>query len=343
MPQPEYLQFGGMAVPEGVMMRSPNYYSVACRAPNGDIVVTTEPIESTWIGRQKWLKKPFLRGTLALLDTMGLGLKAMRWASDVQLAPKYQKDADPNAAHKAEMSKGEKLSIGLAVLVSLVVGFAIFDASPVAIAQFTQAVGISKHWLVTNYIEETIKVVLFLGYLLLIRRMPAILDVFRYHGAEHKAINALERRQALEPEVCLAQTRLHPRCGTNFAIMVLLISFLLFPLVPRELFPGEGTLHHVLTTLSRIGVRLVLLPLVAGISYEVIRAAGRMRDQRWVDVLLKPGLATQLITTEEPEKPHMEVAIASLQSVLEAEKSGVLTKTDRYSALDEPSAASTAG
>ncbi len=321
------------------MMRSPRYSAVACRAPNGSIVVVTEPLENTWIGRQTWLKKPFLRGTLALLDTMALGIRAMRWASDVQLSPKYQKNATAEelAAPHTGLKKSEKMQIGLAVIVSLALGFAIFDATPIALAQWMQSRGFSPIPLVTNYIEEIIKIVFFLAYLSLIRKLPAIHEVFRYHGAEHKAINALEAKDELEPEAVLAHTRLHPRCGTNFAIIVLMVSFLLFPLIPRNLFPGVGFAHDAAIVLARVGIKLAILPVVAGISYEVIRAAGMMKDQRWVNILLRPGLATQLITTAEPHAEHAQVAIAALRSVVRAEESGQLEVTDSYGAapLDE--------
>ncbi|MCC6402381.1 MAG: DUF1385 domain-containing protein [Fimbriimonadaceae bacterium] len=319
--QAEYLQFGGMAVPEGVMMRSPTHYAVACRAPNGEIVTKLEPLEKTFLGRQLWLKKPFLRGMLGMLDTMALGMRAMKYAAEVQIDPAYQtEDAEP-----VKPLGGSKLTENLVILAtlagSLAFGFFVFNVVP----QFTTEYGVraatgsmkkNEHLLLSNYVAEIVKAIFVIGYLLLIRRLPQIYEVFRYHGAEHKALNALEAGADLTVENCLAQTKLHPRCGTNFVIIVTIVSFLLFPLIPRDLFvPADSP--GWLVALTRLPVELLCLPIVAGISYEVIRFAGRRRDQRWVMTILKPGLWTQLITTAEPNEEQQEVAIAALKSVLE--------------------------
>jgi uncharacterized protein YqhQ len=194
----------------------------------------------------------------------------------------------------------------------------------------------------TTVLVETIKLAMFIGYVALIRRYPAILDVFRYHGAEHQAINAMEEGVALTPENCLRQTRLHPRCGTNFAIIVFIISFLLFPFVPRDLIvPADSP--SWLIALTRLPVEIALLPFVAGISYEIIRIAGKFKNETWVNVVLWPGLKTQLITTAEPEARHAEVAIAALEAAVLAEEEGVLTNSEDYTpialrAAEEPDA-----
>lgn len=407
-PQAEYLQFGGMAVPEGVMMRSPHYYAVACRAPNDEIIVKTEPLEKTWIGKLEFLKKPFLRGTLALLDTMALGMRAMNFASSVQLDERYvaEEDRARVAAENEEMAKAtpkefrnlaiasvilivlavifspswlgltsgqafdankmlaplvlavaaalcviftvfwkpikyalstnEKLAIGVAIVFSLGFGFFLFKAVPEGTAELVTGYKPSElakatylQGVFTNFVAETLKVIMFIGYLMLIRRLPAILDTFRYHGAEHKAINTIEAEVELNSANCMAQTRLHPRCGTNFAIIVVILGFLMSVWIPR--YPTFGT--YQITGGAAVIFRLMLelliiMPIIAGISYEVIRAAGKMKDARWVNILLKPGLATQLITTEEPEERHIEVAIRSLNAVLEAENTGVCENTE---------------
>lgn len=393
----EYLQFGGMAVPEGVMMRSPNYYSVACRAPSGQIVVKTEPLDKTFLKNLDFLKKPFLRGSLAMIDTMALGTRAMRFASDVQLsAPGALQDnrkpingnlrtallvlcalplfvlvvgylkghffglqfktetaalrwdvigpalvasligavaggfvtaktRDESVAVSAGSSNLDNAALLGAVVVSLAFGFFVFKVVPESLAQSVLTGKKDTQGIGTNYLAEVIKVGMFIGYLSLIRLYPPILEVFRFHGAEHKAINVIEADQTLTPEHALAQTRLHPRCGTNFAIVVLLIGFLVFPLIPRF---GQSDANPILVVLMRLGVELVLLPLIAGVAYEIIRAAGKAKNQAWVNILLRPGLATQLITTAEPEKKHVEVAIASLESVIKAEREGHLTNVE---------------
>ena len=346
-------------------MRSPNHYSVACRAPNGAIVVKTEHIEKTWIGRQKWLMKPFLRGTFALLDTMGLGMRAMNFASEVQLDEKYQPEEDEAVQTekntdgqptdeqketfwsrlKARMQKGyernqafwDKAILGLTLVISLVLGFFLFNATPQFLAEymvrfFTGGAGFSEtneHLTTTNYVAEVIKLAFFIAYISLIRLYPAIMDVFRYHGAEHQAINAMEEEVELTPDNCLRQTRLHPRCGTNFAILVFLVGFLLFPFIPRDLIvPADSS--GWLIALTRLPVEIALLPVVAGISYEIIRIAGKFKNEAWVNFLLWPGLKTQLITTAVPEARHAEVAISSLEAAVLAEETGELTNSEDY-------------
>jgi uncharacterized protein YqhQ len=326
--KPESFQFGGMAVLEGVMMRSPGYWSVAVRAPSGDILVKTEPVEKTWIFRQKWLKLPFLRGTLALLDTMFLGARAMRFAGEVAADERFMppEERKMTSADREKQKKKEQALIGVTVVISLALGFLIFDVAPEAVGQGVQA---AASWTDTqaNALVEVLKLAMFLGYLMLIRRIPAILDVFRYHGAEHAAINAMEQKQELTPENCLANSRFHLRCGTNFAIMVILIGFLVFIPLPRNLFFGPDA-PHLLIVLSRIVVRMAMLPLVAGISYEFIRAAGRAKDKRFLTAILTPGLWTQLITTEPPQEKHAEVAIEALKAVELAENGGELVNSD---------------
>ena len=351
-PKEKKKTYGGMAVVEGVMMRSPNHYSVACRAPNGAIVVKTEHIEKTWIGRQKWLMKPFLRGTFALLDTMGLGMRAMGFASEVQLDQKFQPQDDETVHPEKHQDEPpgkmqriyeknqpfwDKVILGLTLVVSLALGFFLFQATPQVLAEymvrfFSGGGGFSEtneHLTTTNYVAEVIKLAFFIAYISLIRLYPAIMDVFRYHGAEHQAINAMEEEVELTPENCLRQTRLHPRCGTNFAILVFLVGFLLFPFIPRDLVVSADSAGWLIAP-TRLPVELALLPVVAGISYEIIRIAGKFKNEAWVNFLLWPGLKTQLITTAVPEARHAEVAISSLEAAVLAEETGELTNSEDY-------------
>lgn len=338
VPKGEYLQYGGLALIEAIMMRSPNHYSVACRAPNGEIVVKTESIEKTWIGRQKWLKLPFLRGSLAILDSMAIGNRAMKFSAEVQMDKKYAKPEDAETEPKPERphkglsklyynlpeakrakieAKLEKHAIVVAVVIGLGMGFFVFNVIPNSVAELTKFAGV-KDGTVINYIAEFIKIFVFLGYVWGISFLPDIRKVFQYHGAEHKAINALEAEQPLTMENCQAQTRLHPRCGTSFAIIVLLVGLVFMPLVPR--YPITGKQGNMLLDVPvRLLVEIAILPIISGISYELLRIAGRLRNQTWVMMAFKPGLWTQLITTKEPEPEHVEVAITALKEVLKAE------------------------
>jgi uncharacterized protein YqhQ len=157
-----------------------------------------------------------------------------------------------------------------------------------------------------------------LGYLLLISRLPAIKALFQYHGAEHKAINCLEADQPLNIENVRQQTRLHPRCGTSFLVIVMILSMITFTFVPRDFNTGST----ILNLLVRVGIKIPVLPLLSGIAYELIRWAGRMKNQRLLFVLFWPGLMTQYITTQEPDEKHIEVALASLEEVVRAEERG---------------------
>lgn len=376
--QPAKKTYGGMAVVEGVMMRSPNHYSVACRTPDGRIYIKTEHVEKTWIGRQKWLMKPFLRGTFALLDTMGLGMRAMRIASDVQLDPKFQPEEDEQVHPEKHVHDGEKpekkdsawtrlkqkmqdgyernqpfwdkIILGFTLIFSLVLGFLMFNVFPnfagQYLAEFFKSVGleesVNERGTLTNVIVEIIKLSMFIGYVSLIRRLPAIMDVFRFHGAEHQAINAMEAELELTPENCLKQTRLHPRCGTNFAILVFLVGMIILIPTPRPLFL-QGDPATWLIVLERLVVEIALLPLIAGISYEIIRLAGKFKNEKWIKIVLWPGLQTQLITTAEAEERHAEVAISSLEAAILAEETGELTNSEDYTPMalrtgEEPTA-----
>lgn len=335
MPKGEYLQYGGQAIIEGVMMRSPRYFAVAVRAPNQQIVLQAEPLAKTWVGRQKWLKLPFLRGTLALLDAMALGIRAMHFASHIQMDDKYQpvpeqkegvESGTPVTAGEVVAGGGEndsikKIAVGGAMVLGIVVGLFLFVFLPNLIGQglLQRFFGIDDS-VTVNFVSNLVKVVIFLGYIWLVSRMPEIKRVFMYHGAEHKAINTLEADQALTLENCKLQTRLHPRCGTSFAIIVLLVGILIFTFVPR--YPVPEWRHLLfLNTLLRFGIELLILPFIAGISYELLRFAGKFRNSGLVMALFKPGLWTQYITTVEPDPDQIEVALVALKACIEAEES----------------------
>jgi len=337
----EYLQYGGQAIIEGVMMRSPRYFAIACRAPNGDIVLTTEALEKTWIGRQKWLKWPFFRGSLALLDTMALAIKSMRFAANVQTDPKFapaDEAAEGKPAEAAPSKRVQDATIGATMVVSLGIGLFLFNYLPNLIAQSLQKFGAGGTLI--NFATEVVKMIIFIAYLWAIGKLPDVTEVFKYHGAEHKAINAMEADQPLTLDSVQNQTRLHPRCGTSFAICVLLVSMLVFTFVPRYPF---GELGYLADATVRFGVELVLLPLISGIAYELIRAAGRARNSTVFQTLIWPGLMSQYLTTREPEQRHVEVSMLSLQAVIEAELTGKLAQSVEELDTDPRGPQTTAG
>jgi uncharacterized protein YqhQ len=331
MPEGEYLQYGGQAIVEGVMMRSPRYFAVACRAPNGEIITHVEPLEKTWIGRQKWLKWPFFRGSLALIDAMALGIKSLRFASNIQLDEAYaapvEGEADKLTSKTADADKSKKIQeaqVAGAMVFGLGFGFFLFNFLPNLLAEQSKRAGVQSGTLI-NFITEIIKVTFFLGYIWLIGRLPEMKRVFQYHGAEHKAINTLEAIQELNMDNCRAQTRLHPRCGTSFAIVVLIVSMALFTFIPR--YPLGQDHAMILNVIIRVALELLILPIISGIAYELIRIAGKFRNAAIIDALFKPGLMTQYLTTNEPDDSQIEVALAALQLVVDAEKNDAVTKT----------------
>lgn len=334
MPKGEYLQYGGQAIIEGVMMRSPRFFSVAVRAPNNQIVLQTEPLAKTWVGRQKWLKLPFLRGSLALLDAMALGIRAMNFASQIQLNEAYAagKSVETDGALSKEGSDivseskrgGEsihKAAIGGALAFGLIIGLLLFVLLPNILGEQLRRVGVTNPTAL-NVASGVLKFVVFLSYIWLVSRAPEIKRVFRYHGAEHKAINTLEAEQELNLSNCTLQTRLHPRCGTSFAIVVLLVDLLALTFVPRYLVHDWSNYSNLLL---RFGVNLLILPLIAGISYELIRLAGKFRSSALVNGLFWPGLMTQYLTTAEPDEGQIEVALVALRAVVDAEAGYALT------------------
>lgn len=317
-----------MAILEGVMMRSPNHYAVACRAPDQSIIVHAEPIKKNW-ARTKLIKVPILRGAVALIDSMALGIRAMNFSADVQLretkeetTPADEGQTDEVAVTAEQSSvrvdKGQSLATRFAVAGAIFTGlglsFLLFQASPVWIAQAFEPLGV-KSVTALNLIEGLVKIIVFLGYLALIGNMAAVKELFRYHGAEHKAINCLEKDLPLTIENVRQQTRLHPRCGTSFMIIVLILSIIVFTFLPRDY--NTGSLF--LDLLVRIGIKVPILPIIAGVAYEGIRWAGRMKNQKLLFTLFWPGLMTQYLTTREPNESNIDVALVSLKAAVDAE------------------------
>jgi uncharacterized protein YqhQ len=289
------LQYGGQAVIEGVMMRSPRYFAVACRHPNGDIVVKLEDLANSWLARLKWLNRPFLRGTLALLDAMALGIRALRFSADVQLEEQTQ---------TVQQKRINDLAVGSTMVLGIAIGVGLFVALPTALTQLLPW----KNPVLLNMLDGIIRIALFLGYVMAVGNLKEIRRVFQYHGAEHKAINTFEAGLPLTMENARQQSRIHPRCGTSFVMVVLILAIFVFSLTGRP------------PIWLRIPLHIALLPVVAGIAYEVIKFAGRHKESRFTRWLLAPGLWSQRITTREPEEAQIEVALCALQAVVEQER-----------------------
>ena len=275
---------GGQAVIEGVMMRGPGVTATAVREPAGTIVVQKEPTKSI-ADTYPILKKPFLRGCVALYESLVIGMKALSFS------------AKAAGDEEEEMSNSE---IAITMVISTIFAIAVFLALPTFIVKFIP--GVQDNHVVLNLIEGVIRLVLFLLYIWGIGLTKDIQRVFQYHGAEHKTIHTYELDLPLTVENVRKQSRLHPRCGTNFLLIVMVVSIFVFA------FLGWPNL------LERIVSRVLLMPVVAGIAYEVIRFAGRS-EHSFVQALIKPGLALQYMTTREPEDDQIEVAIRALEEV----------------------------
>ena len=330
----ERQQYGGQAVVEGVMMRSPRFFAVACRRlSSNEIVVKQEPVENS-LRQVMWLNKPFLRGTLALIDAMAMGMKALTYAANVQMedGPPAPNSEGVGAAGAVDLALGEGMplpappelgaggaasqsingiTIGLTSVVALLIGFGLFWTLP---AFLTDRFLPGHGRLAANLIEGGIRLLIFFAYIGLISRMAHVQRVFQYHGAEHKAINTLEAGLPITLENARQASRIHPRCGTNFIFIVLITAIVVFSIVPRHTFSdGLGPL------LETAGLRLLLLPVVAGIAFEILKWAGSNRDKAWAQALIAPGLWTQYLTTRIPDDGQIEVALAALQSVWDRE------------------------
>ncbi|MDR3689155.1 MAG: DUF1385 domain-containing protein [Fimbriimonas sp.] len=351
MPRGEYLQYGGQAVVEGVMMRSPRFFSVACRAPDGSIVLQVEAVQKTWIGRQKWLKLPFLRGSLALLDSMALGSRALKFASNIQLDPAYQppEQVDPKGPAIVEAQEPtttdvagapskriQEGAIVLTLIASFFIGIAIFVYLPNLLAESASRARGHTDGTYINAVAGLFKMVIFFGYIGALGQVKDIREIFKYHGAEHKAINTLEADQPLDLGYCVRQTRLHPRCGTSFAIIVLIIGLVAFTFVPRYPVTGHQGKNILLDVTVRVMLEILILPIISGISYELLRIAGKFRNQSVVNFFFKPGIWSQYLTTREPDAGQIEVALTALKAVIAAEETGKVESEEPVVILAEP-------
>ena len=301
------LSVGGQAVIEGVMMRGPKDVATAVRDPNGRIQVETHPVSSI-ADRYPILKKPMLRGTVSLVESLVLGLRSLSYSA------KMAGDEDEQLTDK---------QIAGTLIFALALASILFIAIPTGAAKFFHFITDDPVFL--NLMEGFLRLAIFLAYLGGISRMKDIRRVFQYHGAEHKTIHCYEAGLPLTVANVQRFSRLHPRCGTNFLLIVMLVSIFVYA------FLGWPSL------IERIVSRILLLPVVAGISYELIRFAGRTTNPVALK-LIKPGLWLQYLTTRPPQDDMVEVAIESLKAVLPAEE--ILPGSGSY--LEEAAKADTA-
>ncbi|MFL5952001.1 MAG: DUF1385 domain-containing protein [Gaiellaceae bacterium] len=285
---------GGQAVLEGVMMRGASNWAVAVRKPDGEIAQVHQPIASPMARHAVW-RLPVIRGVVALGESLSIGFRALAISANYAA----QQEGEEGEDVTTELTRGQ-----LFFAFAIAIGFAIllFKVSP---ALITDWIGIKARWFVI--VEGLIRVTIFVLYLSLISLFPDLRRVFQYHAAEHKAINAYEAGEELEPETVQRHSLIHPRCGTAFLLWVMVIAVFVFA------FFGRPHWYWLIAT------RILLLPVIAGLAYELIRFAGKHQDNRALMTLLAPGLWLQRLTTRQPSLDQVEVSIRALKDVLALE------------------------
>ena len=306
MSKKKITSIGGQAVIEGVMMRGPHKIAIAVRKPDGEIIRDENDVKT----KGAWLKIPIIRGVISFFSSMVIGVKALTFSAkffdtEEEKSNDTKKNNDKPNANKKKNGENDmpEWAIYLSVLVSLMISVGLFMVLPNVIANFVVP-NKEANVIMYNVVESVIKIAIFLGYLGVVSQMNDIKRVFEYHGAEHKSIFCYENGEELTVENVKKYSRFHPRCGTSFLLFVILISIVVFSLLGVHKNPFVN-----------IGLRLLFLPLVAGISYEIIKFAGRSTN-KYITWLNEPGKWLQRLTTREPDDSQIEVAIASLKAVI---------------------------
>ena len=294
--------YGGQAVLEGVMIRGQTHMAVAVRRPNGAIATHLRPLSTLYTGALRRL--PLVRGVVTLVETLSLGMRALSYSSSVSLE---DPDADPDSeVESEELSKGALASM---LLVSFSFAILLFFLLPLFASRPLE--GVFGNDILSNVAEGAIRLAVFIAYIWVIGRMSEIRRVFMYHGAEHMTVHAQERGDPLEIDAIRRYSPAHPRCGTAFLLTVMVVAILVFVFVPRE------PLWWLITS------RIVFIPLIAAVAYEVIRLSGRYEDNPLVSLISAPNLLLQKLTTRWPDDDQIEVAVAAMNTALEADRNSV--------------------
>ncbi|MFW5627968.1 MAG: DUF1385 domain-containing protein [Candidatus Cloacimonadaceae bacterium] len=309
------INVGGQAVIEGVMMRGPDRLATAVRRKSGDIELKITPFVSI-TQKKKAFGKPIIRGFVSLIEMMKIGFSTLTFSAD-----RYEEDLKLEAAEKGEKIK-EKSKIAsqaeevFSFVIAFGLAFLLFGLLPYKLSDW---MNLSKQDLYFNLFAGGIRIVMFVLYIWLISFMQDIKRLFRYHGAEHKNVNAYEKNVDLEIADIQAQTTIHPRCGTSFMFFVLLIGILIFSVV--DTLVSHYILKAPLPMYLRLGYHILLIPLISGVSYEVLRYSGKNLNHPIVKIMTIPGMALQKITTQEPDDEMAEVALVAMKAALEMDYS----------------------
>lgn len=296
-----YSGIGGQAVLEGIMMKNKDQYAVAVRKPNGEIEVEVEHYHGIIHG-SKLMEVPFIRGIFQFLDSLILGMRSLNFSAAFYEEEESRETATDRAFQKLFKDKAEKVFSGLVMALSLVLAIAIFMVLPYYITSFFE--DYIRNASLLAIVEGLIRILIFVVYVASISLMKDIKRVYMYHGAEHKCINCIEKGRPLTVKNVMRSSRLHKRCGTSFMLFVVLVSIVVFFFIRVE------------NPVYRVLLRIALVPVIAGISYEIIRLAGRS-DNILVKIISAPGMWLQRLTTKEPDESMAEVAIAAVEAVFD--------------------------
>ena len=299
-----YSGIGGQAVLEGVMMKNKEKYAVAVRKPDGEIEVEVETYQGLAHG-SKFKELPFIRGIFNFLDSLILGTRALNYSASFYDEEEGKETKFDKAMDKMSGGNGEKLLSGIVTVISIMLAVGIFIVLPYFISSLFES--FIRNRSLMAIIEGVIRIALFLLYVWGISAMKDIRRLYQYHGAEHKCINCIEKGRPLTVHNVMRSSRLHKRCGTSFIFFVMLVSIVLFFFIQVD------------NVAEKVILRILLMPVVAGISYEIIRLAGRT-DNVFIKILSAPGMWIQRMTTREPDESMAEVAIASVEAVFDWKK-----------------------
>lgn len=290
---------GGQAVIEGVMMRGPHKIAVAVRKPDGEIII--EEKENKEMG--KWSKIPIIRGCVSFVSSMVIGVQALMFSAKFFETDGEKKENEKDENNEENSENMPNWMIYLSVFLAVIMSVGLFIILPNLVSNLLVK-NREENAVMYNLVESVVKILIFLGYILLVSQMKDIQRTFEYHGAEHKTIFCYENGEELIPENVKKYSRFHPRCGTSFLLFVVIVSILIFSIVG---------VHE--KAIVNIAIRIILLPLIAGISYEIIKFAGKSKN-KYVTWLNAPGKWLQRFTTRNPDETQIEVAIAALKAVI---------------------------
>ena len=296
-----YSGIGGQAVLEGVMMKNKEQYAVAVRKPNGEIDIEVDVYKGVMEG-SIWKKIPFIRGVFNFLDSMILGMRSLNHSVSFYEDEEAKETAADKVFQKVFKEKAENVMMGIVTAVSILLAVAIFMVLPYFISSLFEEY--IRNASLMAMIEGGIRILIFIGYIVAITAMKDIKRLYQYHGAEHKCINCIEKGRPLTVHNAMRSSRLHKRCGTSFLFFVVFVSIIVFFFIRVE------------QPVLRVLLRVALIPVIAGISYEIIRLAGRS-DNIFVNILSAPGMFLQRLTTREPDEDMILVAIASVEAVFD--------------------------